>query len=239
MKKITTVLFDLDGTLLPMDQDMFIKAYLGGLVKVAAPLGYDPSALAKSIMAGTYVMYKNDGSKTNEDAFWLYMESVFGKKIIEDKHIFDEYYRTDFQKVAEVCGNTPDANQVVKQVKGKGLRVTLATNPLFPRMATESRARWAGLDTEDFEIITTFEDYTHCKPNLDYYRDILANMGVEPEECLMVGNDVSDDMVARNVGLSVFLLTPCLINKDNLDVSSYPSGDLHALTDYIADLVRK
>ena len=236
MKKITTVLFDLDGTLLPMDQDTFIKAYLGGLVKVAAPLGYDPSALAKSIMAGTYVMYKNDGSKTNEDAFWLYMESVFGKKIIEDKHIFDEYYRTDFQKVAEVCGNTPDANQVVKQVKGKGLRVTLATNPLFPRMATESRARWAGLDTEDFEIITTFEDYTHCKPNLDYYRDILANMGVEPEECLMVGNDVDEDMVAENLGMRVFLLTNDLINKSGTDINQFPHGGFDELKQFIENL---
>ena len=236
MKKITTVLFDLDGTLLPMDQDTFIKAYLGGLVKVAAPLGYDPSALAKSIMAGTYVMYKNDGSKTNEDAFWLYMESVFGKKIIEDKHIFDEYYRTDFQKVAEVCGNTPDANQVVKQVKGKGLRVTLATNPLFPRMATESRARWAGLDTEDFEIITTFEDYTHCKPNLDYYRDILANMGVEPEECLMVGNDVDEDMVAESLGMRVFLLTNDLINKSGTDINKFPHGGFDELKQFIENL---
>ena len=236
MKKITTVLFDLDGTLLPMDQDTFIKAYLGGLVKVAAPLGYDPSALAKSIMAGTYVMYKNDGSKTNEDAFWLYMESVFGKKIIEDKHIFDEYYRTDFQKVAEVCGNTPEANQVVKQVKGKGLRVTLATNPLFPRMATESRARWAGLDTEDFEIITTFEDYTHCKPNLDYYRDILANMGVEPEECLMVGNDVDEDMVAENLGMRVFLLTNDLINKSGTDINKFPHGGFDELKQFIESL---
>lgn len=236
MKKITTVFFDLDGTLLPMDQDTFIKAYLGGLVKVAAPLGYDPSVLAKSIMAGTYDMYKNDGSRTNEDAFWLYMESVFGKKIIEDKYIFDEYYRTDFQKVAEVCGNTPKANEVIKQVKGKGLRVTLATNPLFPRMATESRVRWAGLDKDDFEIITTFEDYTHCKPNLDYYRDILANMGVDPEECLMVGNDVDEDMIAENLGMRVFLLTNDLINKSGTDINQFPHGGFDELKQFIENL---
>ena len=29
MEKITTVLFDLDGTLLPMDQDLFVKSYFG------------------------------------------------------------------------------------------------------------------------------------------------------------------------------------------------------------------
>ena len=236
MKKITTVFFDLDGTLLPMDQDTFIKAYLGGLVKVAAPLGYDPSVLAKSIMTGTYAMFKNDGSKTNEDAFWLYMESVLGKKIIEDKYIFDDYYRTDFQKVAEVCGNNPKANEIVKQVKAKGLRAILATNPLFPRMATESRARWAGLDIEDFEIITTFEDYTHCKPNLDYYRDILANMGVDPEECLMVGNDVDEDMIAESLGMRVFLLTNDIINKSGTDISKFPHGDFDDLKVFIENL---
>ncbi len=236
MKKITTVLFDLDGTLLPMDQDTFVKAYLGGLVKVAAGFGYDPSLLAKSIMAGTYAMVKNDGSRSNEDTFWLYMQSVFGDKIMGDYHIFDNYYRTDFQKVAEVCGNTPRANEIVKQVKAKGLRVVLATNPLFPRIATESRARWAGLDVDDFEIITTFESYTHCKPNLEYYKDILAILGVDAEECLMVGNDVDEDMITTQLGMRVFLLTDDLINKSVKDINQFPHGSFDDLAKFIEEL---
>ena len=236
MKKITTVLFDLDGTLLPMDQDTFIKAYLGGLVKVAAGYGYDPSLLAKSIMMGTYAMVKNDGSKSNEDAFWQYMQSVFGDKIMGDYHIFDDYYRTDFQKVADACGNTPKANEIVKQVKGKGLRVILATNPLFPRIATESRVRWAGLDKDDFDEITTFEDYTHCKPNIDYYKDILAKFNLDPEECLMVGNDVDEDMITTGLGMRVFLLTDDLINKSGTDINQFPHGGFDELKQFIENL---
>ena len=236
MKKITTVFFDLDGTLLPMDQEVFVKAYLGGLVKVAAPYGYEPSLLAKSIMAGTYAMVKNDGSRSNEDAFWGYMQTVFGQKIIDDSHIFDDYYATDFQKVAEACGHTPKANEIVKQVKGKGLRVVLATNPLFPKAATESRIRWAGLDKNDFEIVTTFEGYSHCKPNLDYYKDILENLGVCPEECLMVGNDVDEDMIAEKLGMSVFLLTNDLINKSGTDIEQFPHGDYDDLLKFIDEL---
>lgn len=236
MKKIKTVLFDLDGTLLPMDQDTFIKAYLGGLVKVAAGYGYDPSLLAKSIMTGTYVMVKNDGSRTNEDAFWQYMQSVFGDKIMGDYHIFDDYYRTDFQKVAEVCGNNPKANEIIKQVKGKGLRAVLATNPLFPRIATESRARWAGLDPEDFELITTFEAYRHCKPNLDYYKDIIAELNLDPEECLMVGNDVDEDMITTQLGMRVFLLTDDLINKSGADINKFPHGSFDELKEFIENL---
>lgn len=233
MKKITTVFFDLDGTLLPMDQEIFIKAYLGGLVKVAVTYGYEPSGLAKSIMAGTLAMFQNDGSRTNEDAFWLYMQSIYGDKIIEDKHIFDDYYRTDFQKVAEVCGNTPKANEIVKYVKSKGLRAVLATNPLFPKIATESRVRWAGLDKDDFDIITTFEDYSHCKPNLEYYKDILANLGISADECLMVGNDVDEDMIAEKLGMKVFLLTGDLINKSGTDINQFPHGEFDDLKSYI------
>ena len=236
MKKITTVFFDLDGTLLPMDQDTFVKAYLGGLVKVAVGYGYEPSGLAKSIMAGTYAMFQNDGSKTNEDTFWLYMQSIYGDKIIEDKHIFDDYYRTDFQKVAGVCGNTPKANEVVKFVKSKGLKVVLATNPLFPRIATESRVRWAGLDKNDFDEITTFEDYTHCKPNLDYYRDIIAKFNLDPEECLMVGNDVDEDMITTRLGMRVFLLTDDIINKSGTDINQFPHGGFDELKQFIENL---
>ena len=234
--KITTILFDLDGTLLPMDQEVFIKAYLGGLVKVAAPYGYDPSLLAKSIMEGTYVMVKNDGSKSNEDAFWLYMQTIFGDKIIADRHIFDEYYATDFQKVQVSCGYSPEADEVVKLAKKMGYRVVLATNPLFPKVATESRIRWAGLDKNDFDEITTFEDYTHCKPNLDYYRDIIAKFNLDPEECLMVGNDVDEDMITTRLGMRVFLLTDDLINKSGTDINQFPHGGFDELKQFIENL---
>ena len=63
---ITTILFDLDGTLLPMDQDTFAKAYVKGLTVAAEPAGYSPMILGTAIMAGTAAMVKNNGEKTNE-----------------------------------------------------------------------------------------------------------------------------------------------------------------------------
>jgi FMN phosphatase YigB (HAD superfamily) len=121
-------------------------------------------------------------------------------------------------------------------VKAKGLRVILATNPLFPRIATESRVRWAGLDKDDFDEITTFEDYTHCKPNLDYYKDILAKFNLDPEECLMVGNDVDEDMITTGLGMRVFLLTDDLINKSGADINQFPHGGFDDLKQFIENL---
>ena len=233
---ITTVLFDLDGTLLPMDQDLFTKAYFKGLAAKLAPHGYEPKQLIDAIWAGTAAMIKNDGGKTNEEAFWAFFTGIYGEKALNDEPYFDEFYRTDFQKVREVCGYTPQAAEVVRKLKDAGIRVALATNPLFPAIATESRIRWAGLASEDFELYTTYENSRYCKPNQEYYREILGRLGVTPEECLMVGNDVGEDMIASATGMQVFLLTDCLINKEGKDISVFPHGGFEELRKYLKEL---
>ena len=233
---ITTILFDLDGTLLPMDQEIFVSAYMKGLSATAAPLGYDPKTFIKGVMMGTVAMVKNDGAQSNETVFWNALAEIVGEQIKNQTDIFDEFYKTDFQKVSEVCGFSPKAAEVIKTAKNAGFRVALATNPLFPIVATESRIKWAGLKPNDFEIFTTFENSNYCKPNLNYYREVCDKIGVAPEECLMVGNDVSDDMVAEQLGMKVFLLTDCLINKEDKDISKYSNGSFDELITYIENL---
>ena len=233
---IKVVLFDLDGTLLPMDQDTFIKAYFGGLAKKLAGHGYHPEMLVKSIWAGTEAMIKNNGEGTNEEIFWNSFSGFFGDKVYEDALYFDEFYRTDFQKVANVCGFTPLAAEVIQALKEADTRIVLATNPLFPAIATHSRMRWAGLRPEDFELVTTYENSSYCKPNLKYYEEILEKISVAPEECLMIGNDVSEDMVTEKLGMKTFLLTDCLINKENVDISAYPNGSFGELMEYLRKL---
>lgn len=231
---ITTVLFDLDGTLLPMDQDVFVKTYFGLLAKRLAPFGYEPTDLIKAVWAGTMAMIKNTGKKTNEEVFWDDFAACYGEEARKDLPKFDEFYREDFDKVKEVCGFNPKAKEVIDLLKEKGIRVALATNPIFPAIATQKRIAWAGLVPEDFELYTTYENSNYCKPNPEYYKEIVNKLGVKPEECLMVGNDVSDDMVAERLGMKVFLLTDCLINKTDTDVSDFPNGSFDDLIEFIS-----
>ena len=128
------------------------------------------------------------------------------------------------------------AAEVIRQIKALGYRVILATNPLFPAIATYSRVKWAGLDPADFELITTYENSHFCKPNPDYYREILGKLALDGSACLMVGNDVGEDMIARTLGMKVFLLTDCLINKAGADIESYPHGSFPELLHYIRSL---
>jgi len=234
--KVTAILFDLDGTLLPMDQDDFTKSYFSNLAAKAATKGYQPNALIDTVWAGTAAMVKNDGAKTNDAVFWELFAAKYGGDALNDIPFFEEFYRTDFQKVRELCGFAPMAKEIVHSLKARGLRVILATNPLFPAIATESRIRWAGLEPEDFELYTTYENSCHCKPNPEYYKDIMTELNLVPEECVMVGNDVGEDMIAEKLGMKVFLLTDCLINKQNEDISKYPHGGFDELKVFLDGL---
>ena len=233
---ITTVLFDLDGTLLPMDQDVFAKHYFGLLAKKVAPLGYAPDQLIKAIWTGIGVMIKNDGSCTNEEAFWRFFTGLYGEKALADKPVFNDFYINEFNQVQSSCGFTPEAAALIRSLKEKGYRVVLATNPLFPAPATQNRIRWAGLEESDFEWVTTYENSHFCKPNPAYYTEILEKLGLTAQECIMVGNDADEDLVAQELGMRVFLLTDCLINKSGRDLSAYPQGGFAQLQAFIEEL---
>ena len=230
-----TVLFDLDGTLLPLDQDEFVKAYLSSMILAMEKHGYDKDFFLRSIWDGIRTMEKNDGERLNEEVFLERFEACLGEPLDRVLSLLDTYYRTDFQDIRLICGFNKEAKETVTECRRMGLRTVLATNPLFPSIATNSRVRWAGLDTEDFELITTYENSRYAKPNPKYYLALAEQLGVLPEECLMVGNDVRDDMIASTVGMKVFLLTDCLLNRENRDASIYPQGGFEDLVKYIRE----
>lgn len=235
--KIKAIFFDLDGTLLPMDQDIFIKAYLGGLVKTLAPRGYDQSGIADALWASTRAMMKNDGTVSNEEVFWRSFCQILGEDVRGEEARLEEFYKGDFQSIKNVCGYTPKAKELVERIKASGLTVVLATSPLFPKVATDSRIRWAGLEPEDFAYVTTYENSVFCKPNPMYYTNLCEKLGLDPREVLMIGNDVGDDMVAGEVGMQLFLLTDCLINRKEKDISGYRQGGYDALFDFIEEII--
>ena len=230
---IKAVLFDLDGTLLPMDYDGFLKLYFGNLAKRMAGYGYDPEELVKNVWTGTKAMVMNDGSCMNEVKFWDVFTEIYGINVLQDKVLLDDFYREDFIKTKEACGFDPMAKKTVDLVKELGMKAVLATNPIFPMVATRQRIDWAGLKKEDFELCTTYENIGFSKPNPAYYTEIAKRLAVAPEECLVVGNDVTEDMVAARIGMKVFLLTDCLLNKNEEDISGYPQGGFAELQEFL------
>lgn len=231
---ITTLLFDLDGTLLPMDQEEFIRFYMDSISRYAAGLGYDPETFVKALWAGTESIYKNRSEKPNREVFLARVRDFFGPKFDQDEPLFDTYYENDFQKIADICPPDPEATAAVKRLK-KDYRLILATNPLFPRAATRSRIRWAGLDPDDFELVTTYENSTRSKPNPEYFTEILAKMNLKPEECLMIGNDLTEDASSLQAGIPLFVVDKNLINRQNRNLEDFPHGSFSDLSRYLDD----
>lgn len=235
---IKTVLFDMDGTLLPMkDVKFFEKLYFKGLATKLAPLGYEPSKLIEGVWAGTAAMIANDGSALNSDVFWKVFSKIFGEQAYKDIPTFDEYYRKDFVVAKDACGYNAKAVEIVKHLNKCGLQLVLATNPLFPLVAQVARINWAGLSEDDFALITHYDNSHYCKPNIRYYEEIVAKLGLNPGDCLMVGNDVNEDMIAEQLGMKVFLVTDCLLNPNNKDISVYPHGNFDDLSKYLEQIL--
>ncbi len=233
---MNTVLFDLDGTLLPMDLDLFTGAYLREVARKGTSLGWEAERLVETVMAGFAAMTQNDGSLTNEEVFWSLFLETFGGDKKEHIREFDNFYRQEFKRVAKVVEPTPLAAEYVRVLKAKGYKLVLATNPVFPKTATFERLRWAGLAETDFTLITTYENSRYTKPSLQYYQEILAAIGAAPENCLMIGNDVQEDLVAAQLGMAVFLVTDDLINRHETDISKFRRGDRRELLEFLRGL---
>lgn len=229
---ITTVMFDLDGTLLPMDLDKFTKTYFGLLAQAAQPLGFEAGALVDAVWKGTGAMMKNDGSLSNCERFWQVFCQMLGEgaRVLQPR--FDDFYAHEFNGARAACGENPLARQAVEGLEAKGVDVVLATNPLFPAVGVQTRLSWLGLGLEDFSFVTTYENASFCKPNPAYYREILEKTGKKPQECLMVGNDGVEDLAALEAGIGVYLITDCLVHGEGADLSRAEAGSFAQFMEY-------
>lgn len=224
VKGMTAVLFDLDGTLAPMDVDIFTKTYFEELGKKAASIGLEPKQTVKAVWEATKFMFTNDGSANNDERFWQGFADIMGPDSIRYRTDFDQFYIEEFDCVKRATSANPYARQLVDLLKNNQLELIVATNPLFPVAANHTRLGWVDLKGEDFAYITSYENSSYCKPNPQYYEEIMAVRGLKPENCLMIGNDVTEDMVAKDLGMQVYLVTDCLINKDDADISKFENG---------------
>lgn len=223
---MNTILFDLDGTLLPMDQDEFIQLYFKNLVTHFLPYQIPSDKFISAVIYGTKAMVLNDGTMTNEERFWTSFTTQLGDDIRKLEPEFYNFYKTGFNHAQASTTTHELTAQIIQTLKQKGYTIIIATNPLFPQIATYNRIAWAGFSPDDVSYVTTYETCSFCKPNLSYYTEILQRMNKKPEECMMVGNDVNEDMQVHKLGLSRYLVTDCLINSNQEDISNIPHGTM-------------
>ena len=221
-----TILLDLDGTLLPFEQDEFLKRYFALLCKRLAPKGYAPDAVVKAVWAGSKAMIENDGAVLNCERFWTMFAKCLGEEVLAEEENLDEFYRNEFDTIRVVLQGDSCAKALVDLLKSKGYTVVLATNPLFPEQAQRTRMAWVGLTPDDFALVTHYTNSRYCKPNLAYYEEILRTLGKTPAECLMVGNSVVEDLIAEKLGMGVYFVNTHAENPTNEATDRFAQGPL-------------
>jgi FMN phosphatase YigB (HAD superfamily) len=211
------ILFDLDATLLNIDMDFFLKKYFEKMVIMASEWGFNhPEKLVQSVFKSTAVMINDINPATsNEEAFMrdFLADGIFGS---EDsvKAFFDNFYEVGFPQLAKYCKPIPGMAEMMESLFARGFKVVIATNAVFPLKALTHRIDWAGLGHFDYELVTSYEIMHFCKPHPEYYLEIADKIKVHPGDCLMVGNDVGEDLPAGLVGMKTFLVEDMLIDGD-------------------------
>lgn len=221
---LNTILFDLDGTLLPIDAKAFEKIYFGGLSGHFTDM-YPPQEFIKLIWDATIAMVMDTTQKTNEVVFMEALGSVVNEKLTEMQRRFKIFYDSDFDKLRAAVIENAEMKEAILLLKQKGYTLVIATNPMFPKVAIEKRIGWTGMNRDDFSYVTSFENNHYCKPQPQFFQEILNDIHKTPQECLMVGNDAQEDMVAGVLGIETYLITTHLVARENKPIIANHRGD--------------
>ena len=210
---LKAVFFDLDGTLLPLDEPKYLGGYTEVLIKKMVPAGLKKENIISFMPSSYTAMVLNDGSKTNHEVFIEKFRETHGHYTEDDVKNIDDFYENDFDKTLDICGYNPLAKEIVKFVKDNELICVLSTNPVFPMVAQVKRMESAGLEVSDFDYITSFENSRFCKPNPSYFIDLLNKFNLKPDEVIVIGNNTYEDgECSLGANIKCYLVRDCLID---------------------------
>ncbi len=230
-----TILFDLDGTLLPMDLDKFMKLYFGHLGEFFKDK-VNPELMMKYVLKATETVITVNDGRSNEDKF-METFSEFTKDNYEYfRDGFLTFYQTAFSNVQASTYQSSEMRESVTLLKEKGYKVAIATNPLFPMVANVERIKWAGFEPEEFDYVSCFEDSFSTKPHTMYYQGVLDKINKQPENCYMIGNDIKDDLAAKKLGIETYIITNHLVNSHNLENNSDHTGTYQDFLEFVQNL---
>ena len=230
MKDYSTLLLDLDGTLL----DIEVSFFFGPMVEAMHDLFrdiLDMDRFRKGLFGGTeaiMVQPRSDG-ETNMDGFNRTFADLTGMPVPEIVQRFQRFYTEVFPTLSRYGRPVAGASDFLERAREEGYTLCLATNPIFPASAVLERLRWSEVDPDLFPFIPGLENMSTCKPNLNYYLDLASRFDVEPSDCLMVGNDVQQDLPASKTGMGTFLVEGQVIDRGSSDLKPDARGSLEDL----------
>jgi FMN phosphatase YigB (HAD superfamily) len=227
---LTAILFDLDNTLILFDEARFFQEYFRRIETLFADL-MPADIFRKRLISATHALLQNNGEMTNVEYFLKAFNEQSANRRDKLWNRFLYFYETEYDKIKVKVTLPDDLHETFDKIVRTGLKLVIASNPIFPLNVQMKRLAWAGLDHFHFDLVTHIENMSFCKPRIEYYLEICRKINELPKACLMVGNDPINDMIASRAGLKTYLTDD---SKDSWRVTLDVSENL--LKDQIMDI---
>jgi FMN phosphatase YigB (HAD superfamily) len=204
-----TVLTDLDDTLISTNMDQYFPSYFTGLGDALKDLG-SKETIQKQVHFAVHQMENNQNpGKLLSEVFAENFYAPLGTTEEAHKEAIFAYYREEYPKLKALTAFRPEAPELVKWCEEQSITVAIATNPVFPDLATRARVEWAGLEPDAFPFYTTYDTFHFTKPNMAYYAECLGRMGWPEGKVVMIGDDPMRDIEpTQAMGFPTFQIHP-------------------------------
>ena len=216
--KYTDLIFDLYGTLVDIhteenslvwEKTAFFFGFYGAR--------YTPEELQNSFRANLTAREAKAGQSYEcfpDIPFEEVMDDLFRLKGIDPAPLrlgiqAAQLFRISSLEYVKLYPHVPEA---LAELRQKGFRLWLLSNA--QHVFTAYEIRYLGLE-DAFDKIYISSDYQCRKPDVRFFRALLEEQGLDPEKCLMIGNDLHTDIGgAKNAGLDTLYMHTDLTPPD-------------------------
>jgi len=236
LARVRALFFDLDGTLLQVEMQRFIPAYLDGLATHLGPR-VEPAVFRALARGGIMsLLDRGDRDGCNREAFLRHLERHGGIEAAEFDRALRACCAEDLETLRPMVKPLPQIRDLLDAAFASGREVVIATNPVFPREVIEARLRWGRMADYPFALVSDWENSTICKPAGGYFVDLLDHLRLQPEEALMIGNDTGHDLAAGHAGIATLLVETWLIERGGSMPAPAWQGDHDDLLQFLRNL---
>lgn len=207
---VRTLFIDLDGTLIQQSKNVLTPFKF--LWKIFPKLQLPNQSLLqnwKNIKQGGHALQAGHEDSTN----FARLISVFEKngslsKQDAEKLVLDSL-NFAYPSLKSLFKPMDGAANFIEWAKDH-YTLILTTNPVWPLELVKERMVWGNINPDYFKRITTSDQMNYCKPAPEFYRQLLTQEKLNPQECLMIGNEEKMDLPATKAGIPVFLIDQAL-----------------------------
>ena len=196
---IKAVLLDMDNTILANPDQVFAREFKQLAESFFMDL-WGISDISTLIHQGMRAMYDQPHyDRTNMEILidTLQQNTQLPIEAVEDG--LNVFYEQAYPALKPCVSPIPGAAELISYLRDHDYAVVIATNPLYPEWGVIQRLQWAGLPDSDYAFITHADNMHFIKPDPSYYAEIIARIGIEPDEAVIIGDGIENDICAAKV----------------------------------------